>query len=169
MWWTWHQGFQGRGEPQFRFVNRIPQSWGRILLLTTTSGSEYSLWLLTKDHLMMVSSDILPMDQLWPMGNMVMKHPFHKLSSHCLNCKDMIPALTHSRWRWKHSSQGLSVNGAGSTFLRQQTAWNNGSEKCVLPSFIALGDLPPSPVETMWTAIFRVSLLIILADRMGTG
>lgn len=77
--------------------------------------------------------------------------------------------LTHSRWRRKHTSQGLSTNGAGSAFLRRQTAWNNGSEKCVLPSFIALGDLPPSPMETMWTAIFRVSLLIILADRMGTG
>jgi len=77
--------------------------------------------------------------------------------------------LTQSRWRRKPTSQGLHVNGAGSAFLSRQTAQNNGSKKCVLPSFIALGDLPPSPTETMWTAIFRVSLLIILADRMGTG
>lgn len=39
---------------------------------------------------MMLSSDILPMDQLWPMGSMVMKHALHKLSSHCLNCKGLI-------------------------------------------------------------------------------
>lgn len=38
----------------------------------------------------MLSSDILPMDQLWPMGSMVMKHSLHKLRSHCLNCKDLI-------------------------------------------------------------------------------
>lgn len=38
----------------------------------------------------MLSCDILPMDQLWPTGSMVMKHALHKLSSNCLNFKDLI-------------------------------------------------------------------------------
>lgn len=58
-------------------------------LLTTTSGSEQSLWLLTKDHITMLSSDILPMDWLLAHG-LFMKQALHKLSSHSLKYKGLI-------------------------------------------------------------------------------
>lgn len=76
---------------------------------------------------------------------LVAKHAPHKRSGDCLKYKGLI----HSSQRREPTSEGLSVNQAGCAFLSRQTAWNNGSEKRVLPSFIAPGALPPSSTETM--------------------